>query len=121
MADFGSEISVKTCSKCKKTKPIDQFNRRKVSKDGYRGQCQACEREYYRNYNLNQRDLAHLRPIFDEKQSKNAEKTDICSKCGETKQISEFPVESRGRKGYRNFCKACQRNYWAEYSAQFED
>ncbi|AXH46458.1 HNH endonuclease [Gordonia phage RobinSparkles] len=118
MGDFEGEIGAKTCSKCGKTKSLTAFNRRKVSKDGYRGQCKACEHEYYRNYNLNQRDISHLSGLKEEKITK---KTAKCSKCGETKPISQFPVENRGHKGYRNFCKQCQRKYWQEYSAQFEE
>lgn len=32
----------KTCSGCKSTQPIDQFNRRRESRDGRRGQCKRC-------------------------------------------------------------------------------
>ena len=39
----------KKCSKCKKTKSINQFNKRKTSKDGYRSQCRQCEKQYRLN------------------------------------------------------------------------
>lgn len=34
--------AVKQCSTCGETKPLAEFNRRKDSKDGYRGYCRAC-------------------------------------------------------------------------------
>jgi hypothetical protein len=33
---------LKTCTKCKETKPLDGFNRRKHSKDGRTPSCKAC-------------------------------------------------------------------------------
>lgn len=35
----------KTCRKCGRTLPIDQFQRHAVSKDGHLGICKACNRE----------------------------------------------------------------------------
>lgn len=40
----------KTCSKCGADKPVDQFNRRKSSKDGLAGQCKLCKKEYQKSY-----------------------------------------------------------------------
>src|SRR5947208_1437893 len=37
-----------------------------------------------------------------------------CSKCGETKPLSEFYVDKNGRDGYRGDCKACMRAGAAE-------
>jgi len=42
----------KVCIKCNVGKDIDQFNKRKVSKDGYRNDCKDCNREYKRVWSL---------------------------------------------------------------------
>ena len=36
----------KSCSSCKKNKPVELFGNRKSSKDGLRSQCKACEMAY---------------------------------------------------------------------------
>ncbi len=36
----------KRCSKCGETKPIEEFHRAKVIKDGRRGHCKECRKEY---------------------------------------------------------------------------
>lgn len=39
-------ISYKTCHKCRKTKPIHEFNKLTKSKDGYQAKCRQCEKDY---------------------------------------------------------------------------
>jgi len=36
----------KTCSNCNETKNVNNFYTRKVSADGYRGQCKTCDKRY---------------------------------------------------------------------------
>ncbi len=50
---------MKTCSKCKETKPFELFNKNKSKKDGYGHHCKSCilayrqsNRELYNSYNL---------------------------------------------------------------------
>ena len=42
---------MKTCAKCGDTKPLDEFHRKKSSRDGRRARCKTCllaqKREYY--------------------------------------------------------------------------
>lgn len=33
---------MKKCSRCKESKPLEQFGKTKSTKDGYRGQCKRC-------------------------------------------------------------------------------
>lgn len=40
----------KTCSKCNTTKPIEEFKKRKSSKDLHSNSCKTCEREYMDGY-----------------------------------------------------------------------
>ena len=37
---------MKTCSKCKEEKPLDQFNRHRSRKDGRQAYCKACRKAY---------------------------------------------------------------------------
>ena len=40
----------KTCSKCHKTKPLDDFRKSKKGKYGKRSDCKKCEKDYNRKY-----------------------------------------------------------------------
>lgn len=37
---------MKTCSKCKQEKPLEEFQKRKASKDGFTAACKQCLSEY---------------------------------------------------------------------------
>ncbi len=39
---------MKTCTKCKASKPLDNFHKKSSSKDGYRPDCKACVAEFNR-------------------------------------------------------------------------
>lgn len=39
---------MKTCSKCKIEKPLNQFSKDNTSKDGYQYNCKACRNKYYK-------------------------------------------------------------------------
>lgn len=41
-------MKTKVCSSCKVEKPLDQFWKRKDSKDGHRGECKDCLNIYFR-------------------------------------------------------------------------
>jgi len=40
------EMDTKVCSKCREVKLLEEFNKRKDKKDGYRSECKACNKEY---------------------------------------------------------------------------
>jgi hypothetical protein len=44
------EIEIKICNLCDKIKSIDNFNKRKTSKDGYRSECKNCDSERKKIY-----------------------------------------------------------------------
>lgn len=48
---------MKTCTKCNIEKPLEEFNKRKQSKDGYNSHCRLCANNYtrksYTEYNKN--------------------------------------------------------------------
>ncbi len=41
---------MKTCCRCKKLKPLDQFNAKKGTRDGYQGKCRECSSRYAREH-----------------------------------------------------------------------
>lgn len=43
---------MKRCITCGEKKELSEFQKRKVSKDGHRGQCKVCKAEYNRQYRL---------------------------------------------------------------------
>ena len=47
----------KICCTCKEEKPVGEFNKRKVSKDGFRGDCKKCQSEYKAKYYLSNKDV----------------------------------------------------------------
>ena len=49
--------TMKRCNKCGEIKDINMFNKRKGAKDGHRGQCKACRKEYYKEYHENNKDM----------------------------------------------------------------
>ena len=40
----------KLCIKCNQSKPVSQFYRRKVSKDGYQSRCKSCDNQMIKAY-----------------------------------------------------------------------
>ena len=89
-----SIIAQKRCTKCGVDKPLDQFNTRSDSPDGYRNDCKACKKAA--RYNTEPPRLAP---------------GDIktCSTCKLSKPVSEFRVCNTNRSGYTPRCKECCR------------
>ena len=46
----------KICIKCLEVKDISNFGKAKVNKDGYRGQCSTCIKQYRKEYDLKNKD-----------------------------------------------------------------
>lgn len=66
------EFGLKTCSKCKQVKPLDDFSRDRTRSDGRRTRCRDCERAYAREYR--QKNTEKVRAYRRERYQKNAEK-----------------------------------------------
>jgi len=45
----------------------------------------------------------------------------ICTKCGDSKHINEYPVRKSAKDGHRNECKVCTNKYAAENSYKYAD
>lgn len=93
---FIDNIEYKQCSCCKKFKLLDQFQKRKDSKDGYRDKCISC---------LNVVKQAWLDRPFEDVTHK------VCNKCGIDKSISEYTKSSNSVDGYSYTCKECVKLY----------
>lgn len=119
---MGEKLTIlsKKCSKCEEIKNIDQFPRRKVSKDGHRGQCYDCVREYHRVYNERQ-----LERYVEKSKRENTEinifKTFKCFKCNLIKPFKDFNYSDKEPRGVKYTCKSCQAEYWQEYASRFEE
>lgn len=50
------DLKGKTCKKCGLFKPLSDFNKHKLTRDGYLGKCKECESAYNREYHKNNRD-----------------------------------------------------------------
>lgn len=50
---------MKTCSRCGKTQPVDEFSRHRSNRDGLRPQCKSCGRAYARAYHDANREKEH--------------------------------------------------------------
>jgi len=52
---------MKTCSKCKQSKPVSEFNKNAKRRDGLQTQCRICTKEYYSEYYKGEKEQARLR------------------------------------------------------------
>lgn len=108
-----TEIKTKKCSKCGEVKTLDNFGKNKRSKDGLRYSCRECENSIRRKQNNNNN---YKRAIINKSLLKKGMK--VCSRCGESKSLSEFYKAKDKPSGYRSLCKACinlkERNKYKE-------
>ena len=93
---FIDSIEYKQCSCCKEFKTLDQFQKRKDSKDGYRDKCISC---------LNVVKQAWLNRSFENVTHK------VCNKCGIDKPILEYTKSSNSVDGYAYTCRECTKLY----------
>lgn len=63
---------MKTCTKCKTSKTLDQFSKTKRLKDGYQSQCKICCKEYFSSWAVNNKEK--IKQTYSEWRSKNKDK-----------------------------------------------
>lgn len=78
----------KMCSKCKVSKPLEQFPRGKKYTDGRRGVCKTCDSSYSR--------------VFPVKEGEYE-----CNMCNKILSFTEFYKCSQNKNGLRTVCKSC--------------
>lgn len=102
-------MSLKTCSKCKKEKNLNEFHKNKTKKDGYSYHCIECHKKYQRQHYLKNKDTYINRAAIRNKVHLDAIHTHIwnylvehpCVDCGETDPIVlEFDHVDPKQKSY---------------------
>jgi hypothetical protein len=80
-------MNTKTCSKCKGTLPVAQFNRLASSKDGYSYVCKECYKQ-----NEHKRVAQMIRKVDVTRKA--------CSQCQRQKQLDMFYNSPSSRDGH---------------------
>lgn len=92
---------MKTCSRCRITKPLSEFNRQRSCTDGFKAACRACDR---------QRQAAYARakcvPV-KKKRERDGNGLRECMSCREMLTFERFAKAKRGSGGMAAFCKPC--------------
>lgn len=99
---------VKTCSKCGKTKPLNEFTFEKRS-GNYLNYCLECHKQYHKEY-------------YERRKAQNASKaveidpiaTKKCIECGLNKPLTEFSFDKANGKVI-NICKTCKASKTKQY------
>ena len=92
----------KKCSRCEEVKPIENFGKRKVSKDGYSGLCKNCRNDDSSKSKFRKKNNIK---IIKEKIEINEK---VCSRCNENKSIENFGKRKVSKDGYYGLCKICR-------------
>ena len=87
-------ITNKECITCKKTKPINDYNKLSTTNDGFCNYCRECT------------SLNRKKPIV-EKQNQVIITRKICNTCNVEKAVSEFKPTNKSQDGYFHKCISC--------------
>lgn len=88
------------CTRCKQTKPADQFASNRHTTSGLHSHCRVCNSA-----------VAKGQLRLKEQQRQNPEAPTTCSKCGESKPAAQFALSTKN-------CKECHKHWCAKYIAQ---
>ncbi len=113
------QATVKTCRRCRETKPLCEMKRDRLYSDGYAAICRTCQKvevdawrkanpervrrnEEARTQRVRARIKANSGPskLITEKR---------CRRCQETKPVVEMKRDQRINDGYSSFCNLCHR------------
>lgn len=103
LPDYSKKDSPKLCLTCKVMKTQADFHKNNRLKDGLQTRCKECCRKFDSS-----RDY-----VFDES---NGNYKKICTKCGKTKQASEFYKSKIQKSGLTPWCKDCAGSYSKTWS-----
>jgi len=87
---------VKTCSKCKQTKVLDDFSKDKSTKDGYRCQCKECSKK-----------KSKATKVKTEIQAEDLTIHKTCTVCKKVLSLDSFSNDKSTKDGKRCQCKSC--------------
>lgn len=94
---FNYKLSTcKICTKCLVEKPVNDFNRSRLQKDGFNVQCKKCSLERVRAWRASLPLNTHIT-------------SKLCSRCEELKNVTEFYKDKILKDGYSSQCKACHK------------
>lgn len=97
-------FKLKTCTKCKESKSLDEFGKLLKSDDGHNYCCKACHRSYY-----------------TKKKIELPEGFKKCSSCEELKSNDSFSKSSKAKCGLKSSCKTCLSVKSKEYRENNQD
>lgn len=103
----------KKCVQCNKIKSLDNFYERKISKDGYRGECKQCSKSRVNKYNNKNKKLC---PQCNQAcWCKNG----VCHKCKRQNNYDNYAKLKLGDKTYtqHKYAKYAYVRYWARQIA----
>ena len=89
----------KHCNKCNNTLSIENFNKNKYGKDGFRSICKKCDHTYYKK---KYKKKYSMTPI---------ENCKFCYKCNRMLPLSCFHKRTTSKDGVRSNCKDCSKQY----------
>jgi len=107
--DAGWDGKMKTCSKCRKTKPTCDFQRKSCSTDGFRGQCKACHNPLRRALRKRRKEKAAAVAALPQSATKQTlEGMKICTTCLVLKSYDDFRKNACYNDGYSGTCTGCK-------------
>jgi hypothetical protein len=92
---------VKECGRCGKLLPGSSFYVYTRSSPGLKARCKDCHKLYARDNNARIRSVPRLKSTLPNSQ--------ICSKCGQEKLLSDFYTSRSSALGVRRQCKLCTK------------
>lgn len=93
-------VPTKTCQLCGATKVLDDFSKRRASKDGKQSHCRDCQRREQFDYRARWKRTRKVVPARK-----------ACRRCDTTKPAAEFSASSASPDGLQSWCKSCQADY----------
>ena len=96
-----NENDVKQCSRCEQSKPLTDYQKNITTVDGLQSRCKSCQSITDKYYRDNNRKI-NANNIYNENDVK------ICSKCQQSKLLTEFNKVNRKSDGLRSSCKQCK-------------
>lgn len=102
---------LKECTKCGETKPVSEYYKNKVFKDGLQYSCKKCALSY-----ANARYVP--RPKTPRRLTLAVDGLKECCTCRETKPVAEYHKNNSKADGLEIYCKACYKQKRALYREQ---